>query len=329
MAQTFYPIDPVEVTPGTASAWTDVNGADFGVPSGATGIIAHLINNGAGALAVGLRNNGSTDNRTQSLYSYTHCWAAIGVDADRKFEAYVGSITQIDIYIVGYTMSGVTFFINAVTPFTTLGAWTDFDYSPYAPNAIGLIFEVNSTSTPYGMGLRNDGSTDNRINQISDHNSFGMIIGCSASQICEGYTTYISQQFRLVGYIIDGATFNINATDVSLGTVGSWLDLAALPANSVMGFIEEVCPSGGFNATYGLRKNGSAENQAWWQYWHPWAFVECDANYIIEGRIESLNQDFFVVGYATKPVAVELGAFYQQLSPLGFNVYRAGQVRGG
>jgi len=34
-----------------------------------------------------------------------------------------------------------------------------------------------------------------------------------------------------------------------------------------------------------------------------------------------------VIEYTTP--AVELGAFYQQLSPLGFNVYRAGQVRGG
>jgi len=31
----------------------------------------------------------------------------------------------------------------------------------------------------------------------------------------------------------------------------------------------------------------------------------------------------------TAPPSVELGAFYQQLSPLGFNIYRAGQVRGG
>ena len=37
----------------------------------------------------------------------------------------------------------------------------------------------------------------------------------------------------------------------------------------------------------------------------------------------------FVANPAAAAVAVELGAFYQQLNPLGFNMYRAGQVRGG
>ena len=50
-------------------------------------------------------------------------------------------------------------------------------------------------------------------------------------------------------------------------------------------------------ANYGLREDGSAEDIYRDAYWHPWAIVKC-ANLIIEGKIESTDVDFFLVGYA-------------------------------
>jgi len=323
LAQTFYPITPVEVTPGTANAWIDVD-VSGNIPAGATGVIIHLVNGGSSTYAIGLRKNGSTDNRYRKLNQYSHCWAAIGVDANRIFEAYVGSITGIDIHLIGYTMSGVTFFTSGISKTPTASAWTDIDCSANAPNAVGLIFELmGHDSILYNVGLRKNGSTDDRINRHYGHTSFGAIIGCDDSQICEGYRVNFLQYFVLLGYITDGCTLNTNATDVSLNTALSWLDLTALPSDSVMGFIEVILPSGGFLGTFGLRKNGSAENIRWWPYEHPWAFVECDNSYIIEGYVEDVAIDFFVVGYATKPAlpVIGIGAQYVQINPLGINVY--------
>lgn len=324
MAQTFFPIDPVEVTPGVAGSWQDVD-VSAHIAVGATGVVLHLVNTsgGIGEYEIGLRKNGSGDNRKDDLYDPGHCWAAIGVDANRKFEAYVQSTTYIDIYLVGYTMAGVTFFTNAhdKTPGVAL-AWTDIDCSVEAPDAVGLIFEVISISHGYDVGFRKDGSADNRINVTGKHYTFGVIIGCSDSQICEGYNPDIDYWlFFLVGYITDGCTFNLNATDVSLGATANWLDLAALPADSVMGFIEVIMTS---DVYYGLRKDGSAEDIYYIGKQHPWAFVEC-ASLIIEGKIMNTGVDFFVVGYATAPPAPPTG-IQDKSASMGSKMVAAGLI---
>jgi len=295
MAQTFYPITPVEVTPGTASAWTDVD-VSAQVPSGATGVILHIVSTSAGTLyALGIRKNGSTDDRHPNLTNSAHLWAAIGIDGNRVFEAYIGSTTYIDIYLVGYTMSGVTFFTNAYDKsLGSTGAWTDINCATQAPSAIGLIFEGYATSYYY-VGFRKNGSTDDRTG--INYRRLWMIIGCDTSQVCEGYISNTAYDFFLIGYITDGATFNTNATDVSLSTISQWLDLTALPATANMGFIE-VHASGDTGYIYGLRKNGSTEDIRQRVANHYCGFVECDTNRIIEGYIENTIDDFFVVGYS-------------------------------
>src|SRR5687767_12138048 len=51
-------ITPLEVTPGVAAAFTDVD-ASAQVPAGATGVILHI--SGVSGIDIGLRKNGSTD----------------------------------------------------------------------------------------------------------------------------------------------------------------------------------------------------------------------------------------------------------------------------
>jgi len=295
-SQTFFPVDPIECTPG-ATGWQDVDLDSYisGLGSDVTGVILHIVNTYTALYAFGLRKNGSTDNRTTAFYNLSHCWAAIGVDSDHIFEVDVGSTTYIDVYIVGYTKTGVTFFTNAYDKsLTATGAWTDISCATEAPGATGLIFEVVSSAL-YAMGLRENGSSDNRTNAVSYHQNFGWIIGCDTSQVCEGYIGNVAVDFYLVGYITDGATFNTNATDLSLSSTGSWLDLSALPSTSVMGFIEIA----GAGYYCGLRKNGSSEDIYRYAQKHPCAFVECDASYIIEGKIANVAVDFWLLGYAT------------------------------
>ena len=301
MAQTFYPITPTEITPSGANDWVTMDASAL-APANATGVILHCVS--AGADAFGLRKSGSTDDRSSALSANIHFWAMIGVDASRYFEAYVGSTTNIDIYVVGYTMAGVTFATNADDmSLGSTGDWYDIDCSTEAPSAIGLIWEVQGSSTVYQFGLRKNGSSDDRHFDTKNHTSFGAVIGCDASQICEGYIENTAVDFFLVGYITDGATFNTNATDVSLGTADSWLDLTALPdENPNMGFIEAIDLYG---MGYGLRKNGSAEDIYYAGEYHCWGIVECDASRLIEGKIGHTSVDFFVVGYSTAVVGGE------------------------
>lgn len=330
MAQTFYPITPTEITAGSANDWVTMD-ASAVVPADATGVILHIVSP-TSTRNVGVRKPGSTDDRHLDIRGGTHYWTMIGVDANRYFEAYVESTTDIDIYVVGYTMAGVTFNTNADDKsLGTAGSFQPIDCSGEASGAIGLIWEVvNPEETDRRFGFRKNGSSDDRPLDLESENSCGAIIGCDASQICEGEIEHTDVDFFLVGYVTDGATFNTNATDVSLGGNSAYIDLDALPATANMGFIEVD----GGGDRYGLRKNGESGGHADLYrtgFDHPWAIVACDASRIIEGKVASTNVDFFVVGYSTAVVvaAVELGAFYQRRNPFGLNIQTCGQVRAG
>ncbi|GAI97155.1 unnamed protein product, partial [marine sediment metagenome] len=80
MAQSFYPITPVDVSPSTSGEWVDVD-ISAHAPSGATGAILHIVNTGEvfDDFSIGLRKNGSTDDRTNWILHASHFWAMIGV----------------------------------------------------------------------------------------------------------------------------------------------------------------------------------------------------------------------------------------------------------
>ncbi|MBE9512491.1 MAG: hypothetical protein IMY77_00285 [Chloroflexi bacterium] len=301
MAQTFYPITPTEIVAGATKEWTPMD-ASGSIPADATGVILHVVCTYGSDRYVGLRKNGSTDDRHYDFGEESHTWAMIGVDASRIFEAWVESTSSIDIYVVGYTMAGVTFATNATDKsLDDTGAWTDIDCSTPAPNAIGLIFEVYAHVNEFGF--RKNGSSDDRTFYANQHSCFSAIIGCDAGQICEGYIELINQDCWLTGYITEGATFNTNATDLSLGNTDEWLDLTALPdASPLMGIIEVT---GAWQLSYGLRKDDTAEDIYQHTYKHHWGVVECDASRVIEGKISDLDVDFFLVGYATAVTITE------------------------
>jgi hypothetical protein len=298
LAQTFHFVDPVECTPGTASSWQDVDLDSYvaSLGSDVTGVLLHVVNtNATTSYSMGLRKNGSTDNRTNSIYKSSHGWLAIGVDSSHIFEFYVGSTTDIDVYIVGYTTTGVTFATNATDKsLSTTSSWTDIDCSSQAPNAVGLIFEVVDTLVN-NVGFRKNGSTDSRTKNIAYH--CGVVIGCDTSQICEGYIANIDQDFYLLGYITDGITFNTNAVDRSLGSTGAYTDITL--SSGAIGGIIEVTQSLA-SQTFAIRKNGSSEDiYKGAAYTYQFAIVEADSSRVIEGKISSTSVDFFEIGIAT------------------------------
>jgi hypothetical protein len=234
-----------------------------------------------------------------------------GVDANRVCEVYVGHTTRVDVYLVGYTTEGFVFFDNAVDKsLSATGAWTDIDCSTEAPSAVGLMFDVTS-GLQREFGLRKNGSTDNRhVDMVaSSHPAPTVFVGCDEAQIVEGYIEAPSVDFWLCGYVTVAAaiTFNTNATDLSLTTTGEWTDLAALPEGATDAIIEVTVAT---LLSFGLRKNGSAEDNYWDTAYHSWAFIECDAGGVIEGKIEGTGADFFLVGYTTAAVTPTIRSFY-------------------
>lgn len=302
-------LTPSDITPGTKGSWQDAD-VSGSVPSGATGVILHVYTGSiAAGRAVGFRKNGSTDNRIDDLWGDSHFWVAVGVDSNRVLELYAED-TYVNFSLVGYFGSDASFFTNAVDKsLGSTGSWTDIDISSDTggDTAIGAIFEVIGVNWPRDYGFRKNGSTDNRVKRHYRHSA--AIVGVDGSEICEGNIGNTDMDFFLLGYITADSTFNTNATNLSLGSTGSWTDLSALPSGATGGFIE-VITSGEYD--FGLRKNGSSEDiyKGPGGQEHAWGMVEADGSRLIEGKIANTNLDFFLVGYSESGVTTEIKTFY-------------------
>lgn len=297
-------ITPVEITPGTASAWTDVDVSAY-VPAGATGVVISVKNNSSNWHTVGFRNNGSTDGLPPGSYNHpSHLdWYCVGIDSNRILELYTSSTTEIDIHLVGYFASNTTakFFVNCIvkTPATTL-VWVDVNIAgdTGTDTAIAAIGYIGISNWSYGV--RNNGSTDGRV--VSDGYRYyrgGFVVGVDANEIFEVWVGHSVMTVRLQGYIISNATFYVNAIDKSLSSTGVWLDLSALPDGATGGFFEVFHTVYNTQLYYGLRKNGDATEIYGSLYRRSLSVVECDSSFLIEGKISNTAVGFFLVGYST------------------------------
>lgn len=285
-------IEPVEITPGTAEAWTDVDLSSY-IATGATGVILHADNPGAiSSYQFGYRRNGSTDNRHTFIGTTSHVWCAVGVDENRIAELYVEHIVYISVYLVGYFDSDTVFNTNAPSfTLTSAATWQDVDIN-VSDSAIGALLEIYISNNLYEYGLRKNGSTDDRYMNPFSYHCFG-VIGVDENEIFEAKVENTVTTFYLQGYLKSGATFNTNATDISIETTGSYADLTALPSGSTGGIVE-IYGTSPYMAT--LRKNGSSSNILQ-DVRHTWAMVECDESQLIEGYIENAAVDFYLTGY--------------------------------
>lgn len=303
-------ITPTEVSPGSANGWIDVD-VSGNVAVGTTGVILHLINKGANdGDDMGIRKNGSTDARNADINNDSHYWAMIGVDGSYIFEAYIGDTTDIDIFLVGYTDSGATFFTNGINYEPAAGSWTDKDAtSDTSADTVGLIFETYTSQRDYGVGYRKNGSTDTWGDTDGSWRKFWAIIGCDDDEIVEIFVENAANStVFLVGYIENGATFLTNATQIAESV--TWADIAALPEGATGAFIEVENTNATYNH-YGLRKNGSAEDIVRRARQHCWGIIEADEDRIIENEISNTSYGPFMqlVGYSTAAVAEERRIF--------------------
>ena len=301
MALSFVPIRPVvALTTGAQYNWTDINVRPFGVPDDATGVILHVRNAGL-VRNYGLRRNGNTDARNGSSTASTmHTWAVVGIDGNGIFEFYnVGGSPRINLDLIGYTMAGVDFtpsYVNCPELLPVAGGWDTVDLSLFGvpATAIGVIIEVYTTFAQL-FGYIQNGSADARLFNISiNHPTFGFVIGCDANQIIELFRATNNVRFFLHGFIIDGATFYLNAIDVSPPGVAAWWDLPQLPPHGIMPFIEVSGPGGNFgareDAVVGISTNSPMANH---NFAIPSAF---NGNY--QGNMGDVATTFHLVGYS-------------------------------
>jgi hypothetical protein len=193
----------------TFGSWVDVDPSSD-VPEGATGVIVRFCIRATGAdLDAAVRKKGSTDDFNQkaifAYWSKSFIYCLCGVDSNRKFQQYVES-GDVDLYLVGYTESPITFKTNADDiSIDTVDSWTDKDITnETASDADGAIIEILNGAAGLGNNrsdCRKNGSSDDnsRVVTIRDGHTF-ICVGLDSSQVFEGYIDNSAVDFKLIGY---------------------------------------------------------------------------------------------------------------------------------
>lgn len=295
-----------DVSIGATTAWTDM---DLSGTIPATGILAAILvtNPSATPYEFGLRCNGSTDDRHTDIAAGTQIMFYVPLDGARICEGYIEH-TDVNFYLAGYfTLAGGTAG-DVIQVWTngqelsvgSLNTWVNVDsdvyLSAYAQAAVVEIINTVGASPLYGV--RPDGSTDNRCNHPYSHGC--ELIGV-VSKVFECNTNSADNEFYLLAEL---GLFdqNINATDKSLGSTGAYAEIDLTsdgPIRAVQGAVFEIHSA--FSRT-ALREKGSTDD--YYLYTAKCAYlVGMDADDIVEGKIASTGDDWFVRGYVASPSA--------------------------
>lgn len=297
-------ITPVDITPGSgAGAWTDVDVTAY-VPAGTKVVGLRLVNTSASAAAMGVRPNGSSDNRTTGLQATDHQGCIIGLDGSLIFEVNFASMTAQDVYLIGYGDSDFVAFTNAPDKSAAGTGVEDIDVSgdTGGDTAVGIGLEfIGGTSSNWMV--RKNGSTDNRSQDNVQQHCF-VAIGVDGSELAEQQVGATTIDCFLNWYVTARATFNTNATDVSTGTTGSYVDMTALAAGAVAAWYESFSASGTTAKAY-----RDKDDSAWDIYpasqsgKHAFYIIGLDSARVGQQKISGTGGDTYEIGYYTAPVA--------------------------
>jgi len=198
-----------------------------------------------------------------------------------------------------------------VAPVAT-GAWTDVDCTALGvpDSASGVVIHIVNTNAAYQeYGLRKNGSADDRHSDFMNSSHNWAMIGTDANGIFEAYIESASIEMYVTGYTNPATViFNTNADNISLGATGAWTDIdCSAICPDAKAILVEVTNLGATALVSGLRPNGSAATSTLADIGikvHDFYLVGCDTNQIIEGYIESVAVDFYVIGYITDGITM-------------------------
>lgn len=299
----FKRVSPIKLNITPAAVWTTVSQAVPSIPlssilpADTSALFLHVVASSASEY-LGLRKPGSSDNRTQMIPSNSHQWTVVGVDAGITFQAFLSNNISQSVYLVGYmTAESGVILNNGVSQTGTNWAWVEKDLSAICPGAIAVIFEI----LPDGMfyGLRPHGSTQDRY-QAGYYHSWG-VIGCDANQHIDYYKSTATQYLYIIGYITKDAVFPVDAEDLSLSTTGIYESVDLSGKNAELAFVDVLCTLS--NQKYALRESGNAEDiYRNLDGQHNWGIIGVSDAGFIEGKIQAIDVDFWLVGFAERPV---------------------------
>ena len=321
---------PINVTPGTQGAWTDVDNA--AVPSGAKGVFLCYENNVTanppGDKDVGARKNGSTDTFLSKGYWNnsptgigTHHYVQVAVDADGIFEVYVQDTSLTTVWLLGYweNDANVVMLTNVIdkTP-TRDDTWRTVDIASDtgADTAVAAIITHYQPDGNYeSSGVRKIGSTNTAMYGGWWHNT--TIVTLNGSEQFEARVAAGgASKIYLIGYLKGGW--------VDAESVGPWTDptvsqawrsptLADKPSGATDEYIAAIAL-----CWYGVTANARGLRHRRWSSWDvrrklskdglQWMVIPFDAaRKYDDWMYDQPNQYGFIYGYVKKSVSAPSG----------------------
>ena len=291
-------LDPfINVTPASASSWVTVDVASY-VPEGATGIMLDVRGNAASSVYIrfGVRKPSSSDDCTNYLRGCHRIWPMTGIDAQRHFQCYVGSTTQVQVWLVGYTTDGVTYFTNGIPkPVPSRRTWYTIDCSADAPGAIALIFQINPLYAGQNnwILIRPYGSSFNSGGAAAWSHSWSLI-PCDSQQRVRLWQESVNSKVYLIGYVTQGGVFYIEPISYSATVKSSnpWHDFTA--PSDASGVFLQLRNNLSFTDQ---RKKGRTEQIEKSTFLHS-SNIEVDSNHIFQVRQSATAYHVWLFGYA-------------------------------
>jgi len=287
-----------DVTPA-GTGWQDVDVSTW-VPSGATGVVLQAVNTSAGVRDFLVRKKVASSPDTyvdEELEINAGVWPMVGIDSNRVFQVYTEDNTSVQVYLVGYTGTGVIFFDNRLDKSPgSIGSWQDADIAADTGGDTAIAAIVGAfglSGLSYDFGLRKPAAIpDTRYAPIDGDNQTWSLVGVNGSEVYQVYQGHNTEQKSFVyGYVTSGVVMFDNAVSHATTTLNTYEDVDITSdlqgSDDATGAIVHLTQDTGDTAA--LRKNGASHDRFHKVENHQYGIVAIDDEDIFEQKISHAN----------------------------------------
>jgi len=282
----------VDISLGTTGAWTDID-LSASCPAGTTLVAILVQQTNVAEQAVGIRKNGSTDNRTPDM-NQGQAMVYFGCDEDRIIEGYIES-TDVNFYLAGYWTTDAAARENGLDLSLTSGpsGYVDITNNYSNPGTIA-VYEV-SGGRGNAFQIRSNGSTDGRY--LSTGGFTGALAGTDASNITEGAIASTDIDFFGIACILL-SYWAVNRAEESPAGAGSYETKTLadwIPPSGAGAACLEVNWAG--LTSFALRKYGSTDDYYYTGGNMLYYTTAMSADQKIDQKVATVSFDMFKVAY--------------------------------
>lgn len=195
-------------------AWYDMDISSATGGDTAVAAFFHVDRTASGSLKWGLRQNGSTDNRSGFITGDGTAGGFMGVDGSEILEYYRAAAGSPEFYLAGYLTSDITTFANAKDYSTgSTGTYVDADMSSDIPSGNNCaLFDFNDGDTfsfNHATAIRKNGASHDYYNMMNNGQQYGAV-EIDTNRIAEQKIEDVDSDLFIWGYGNESSGTNTN-----------------------------------------------------------------------------------------------------------------------